>query len=173
MVNYKVPEKPVSMTTNHLYGISETGQQTNVREYLQTNGFGLTADLLTQGFKPADIEEAVNSGDVSVAHWPTREPKTDMYWAKDSKTLLKLGELADEAVRFCYGQNENQPIGGNFATVGTEMESQQRALVGLIYARHQGKLREIPELDQGAGPLYVAKGSFSDKLFEKLFPEQR
>ena len=172
MAEYKLPENVASMTTNHLYEISETGQQASVREYLQSHGFGLTADLLAQGFKPSDIEDAVNSGDVGVAHWPAREPKTDMYWAKDEATLKRLDELAGEAVRFCYGQDVYQPIGGNFATVGAEMGSQQRALVGLVYARESGRVREIPEIDNGAGPLYVAKDSFSEKMFASMFPQQ-
>jgi|SRR3989338_6657747 len=129
MEKYKVPETVASMTTNHLFGTSEMDQPTNVREYLQSNGFCLTTDLVGQGFKPADIEEAVNSGDIGVAHWPVIESKTDVYWAKDSETLQRLDELANEAVRLCYGQNANQPIGGTFATVGAEMGSQPRALV--------------------------------------------
>lgn len=168
MPEYKCPERPVSMTVRHMYGISEAGEQKTVLDYLNANGFALTADLMAQGFKPAEIEEAVNSGNVAAAHWPAKEPKTDLYWSKDEATLRRLDKMAEDAVRFCYGQTESQPAGGNFATVGGEMGSQQLALVGLTYAREQGKLREFSEFDNGAGPLYVAKGGFSDKMFSAL-----
>lgn len=167
MAEYKVPQKFASMTVNHFYGLSETGKHADVMAYLKEYGFALTADLIVQGFKASDIEEAVNSGEVRAAHWPAAKPASDMYWAQDEKTLKRLEELADEAVRFCYGNDPDQPFGGDFASVGAEMGNQQTALVGLIYAREQGRLIEIPEFDRGAGPLYIVKGN----LFERMLKE--
>lgn len=168
---YKVPESFASMTIHYLIGISEPGNHDSVLDYLTNNHFALTADLLYEGFSAADIEEEVNSGRLGAAHWPEKKPVTDFYWSKDEESLRRLDELAGEAVRFCYGKAADEPVGGNFASVGAEMGSQQIALAGLVYAREKGLLREIPGLESGAGPLYVAKGSFSDQMFSKLFPD--
>lgn len=171
---YKVPEKIASMTVNFMYGLSEQGSFATVKEYLQKHGFALTADLLSEGFKPADIEEAVNNGAVKVAYWPEKDTKTHLYWLEEGDALQKLEELAEQAAKFCYGRTPDEAVGGNFRTVGAEMESQQRALVGLIYAREQGKLREV-DIDitgDGCGPLYVAKGTFADEMFRAMIPDR-
>jgi len=164
---YKLPERVASMTTRFS---RDVGEYKTVAAYMNAHHFALTADLLTSGFKSSDIENAVNSGEIKVAHWPAKDPKTDFYWASDAESQRVLDEMAEEATRLCYGQNSNEPLGGNFRTVGVEMGSQQRGLVGLIYAREQGKVREvdIDIMGDGCQPLYLAKGSFSDKLFEKF-----
>ena len=172
MVKYKFPKAVNSMTIHHLYGINKRSGCKTVDDYVRTNDFCLAADLLAQEFSPSDIEKAVNSGVIEFAHWPEKTPSTEMFWSKDSKSVRKLDDLAKEAIKFCYGETENDPIGGNFATVGAEMGNQQMALAGLIYARVTKKVREISELDQGQGPLYVKKGSFSDKIFQELIPEK-
>ena len=165
---YKFPKNIATMTVHHLYGMSDVGQQKSVVDYLSQNqGFALAADLIAQGFKPEDVAEAVNSGDVAYAHWPAEEPKTDLFYLKDEKTIKSLDDLADKVVKLCGG-GEDQPIGGDFASAGAEMGNQQIAIVALIYAREKEKLKEIPKLDRGAGPMYVVKGSFSDKMLSAL-----
>ena len=74
-------------------------------------------------------------------------------------------------VELCFGQDEYQSVGGTFASVGGELDSQQLAIAELIYGREQGRLREFPEFDNGAGPVYVVRDSFSGKIFEQLLPE--
>jgi len=167
MKKYKVPERVVSMTIHHLYGLSKPHEKENVREYLKEYGFALTADLIAQGFKASEIEEAVNSGDINVTHWPEKNPQTDFYWNKDKESLRKLEKLSKKTVEIC-----EIPIGGDFASVGAEIGSQQMALAGLIYAREQGKLRET-EMSRGDGPIYFVKGGPSEELFSILFPAKQ
>ncbi len=174
-IPYQIPESFANMTIHYLYGLTEAIEGQITDSYLTENGFALLADLMASGISKEDIEGAVNSGSVRVAHWPNREPMTDFFWKDDEASIIKLTKLADQAVQFCYGRDEHQPIGGNFATVGAEMGSQQLAIAGLIYAREQGRLREMPELsdnDAGTGPLYIVRGSFSSKMFDQLMPEE-
>lgn len=169
---YKLPEKISNMTIHHLYGIDKPVESETVAGFFLRHGFGLVADVLMSGAKPEDLEAAVNDGTISVAHWPEKEPITDLLWDGSEITTKRLEELADKAVELCYGQDGSQPMGGDFATVGAEIGSQQLAIVGLIYARHQGRLREIPELGNFAGPKYVKRGSFSEQFLNKMFPEK-
>lgn len=167
-----MPEKFVAMTIHHLHGLSAPLANPSADQFFREYGFGLTADLLGFRVPPEEVEDVVNSGEVSVAQWPKKEALTDFYWQSEGPHIERLEELAQAAVAGCYGQTESDPIGGNFATVGAEMGSQQMALAGLIYAREQGQLHEITELGQpGSGPLYVAKGSFSEKMFQTVLPE--
>ena len=168
---YRLPYQFSSMTTHHLYGITEPAVNETCKTYFAKYGFAFIADLLARGLDGQDIETAVNTGEVLAAHWPEKEPNTDFFWVESEEAKTVLSDLADQAVRFCYGQNEQQPIGGNFLTVGAEIGSQQLALAGVIYAREQGRLREIAELDNGSGPLYTVRGSFSAKMFDVLIPE--
>lgn len=170
---YKLPEKIADMTVHHLYGLSKTGKYKTIDDYLKHYGYALAADLLLQGFKPSELEELVNSEKIGATNWPEQNSVTSLFWYKNEKTLRKLDELAAQVVQYCYGQDASQPIGGNFISIGAEIGNQQLALVGLIYARYQGKLREIPELDNGGGPLYIVKGSFSDLMFGILFSEKQ
>ena len=94
---------------------------------------------------PLPVNTPVNSFLIFL-YWPNKNPKTDFYWARDEKFLKKLEELAEKATKFCYGKNMNEPIGGDFISVGVEMGSQQYALAGLIYARELGKIKEIAEM---------------------------
>jgi hypothetical protein len=167
---YKVPERVVSMTTR----FGNAGEYESVAAYMEANHFALTADLLTAGFKPSDIEKAVDSGKVKAAHWPAKDSKTDFYWATDAESQRVLEEMAGEATRLCHGQGPNDPVGGNFRTVGGEMGSQQRGLAALIYAREQDKVREIDVdlIGDGCQPLYVAKGGYSDQMIGALFTDQ-
>jgi hypothetical protein len=161
---YKVPEKIVSATIHFLYGISEKGSK-NLLEFMTEKKFALTADLLQYGFTPQQIEEAVNSSRLKVVPWPKNQRKTDFYWLNDISALAELEKLAADATKFCYGQDKsNKPIGGDLASVGAEMGSQQLAIVGLIYAREQGRVVELEDFDRGAGPLYVN----SDSVFAKV-----
>jgi|SRR3989344_3817736 len=168
---YRLPDEFTSMTIHHLYGISEQAEGETIDGYFAKNGFALIADLLEAGLSREEIEAAVNSGKILVGHWPKKEPKSDFFWVEDEPIKAKLAELADRAVELCYG-DEHQPVGGNFASVGAEIGSQQLAIAGLIYAREQGTLREIPEMDNGAGPLYVVRDSFSGRMFEQVLPEE-
>lgn len=171
---YRVPESFASMTIHHLYGLTEVAGGQTTDGYLDEHYFALLADLTASGIPKEDIEESVNSRRVMVAHWPNKEPVTDLLWKNDKVAVAKLTELGSQAVRFCYGQDEHQPVGGNFSTVGAEMGSQQLAIAGLIYAREQGLLKEMSELSDpnaSTGPLYVVRDSFSGKMFEQLFPE--
>jgi hypothetical protein len=168
---YKLPEQVSNMTLNYMYSISDNSGCGSIDEYLKQNGFALAADLLAEGFKPSEIEAAVNSGSIGYANWPAKKPDTALFWHKDAETISTLEGMASKATSLCYGRTQDEPIGGNFASVGAEMDSQQLALAALIYAREKGMLREIPEFDNGCGPLYVARGTFSDKMLSALLPE--
>jgi len=88
------------------------------------HGYALMTDLLVSGLSKEDIESAVNSGTLSVAHWPAKEPQIDFFWSENEETKTKLTELADKAVGLCFGQDEHQPVGGTFASVCGELGSQ-------------------------------------------------
>ena len=171
---YKIPERPANMTIHHMYGITKPREGDTTVEFLNRHHFGLLGDLLVNGVSYEDIETAVNTSEVSAANWPEREPVTTLLWNHQEETKAELEQLAEQAVQGCYG-GEHDPLGGNFATVGALIGNQQLALAGLIYARDQGKLREITELSDpqmGTGPLYVVRDSFSAKMFDILIPEE-
>jgi hypothetical protein len=167
---YEFPERFADMTM-HL-GFLDNKEYASVDDYLAEQNYALAADLASKGFTAEQIESAVNAGRVAVAMWPRVEPKTHFFWAETDKAKEALKELAARTVELCYGQDEQAPVGGNFISVGAEIGSQQVALAGLIYAREQGKLREIAEMDEGAGPLYVVRDSFAGRMFDRLMPEE-
>jgi hypothetical protein len=170
---YRLPEEISDMTVHFMYGLSGKTGHTSVEDYLAESKFALAADLLAEGFKPSDIEAAVNSGSIGYANWPAKEPKTALYWNKGADTTSELEGMASQACALCYGRTQYEPVGGNFASVGAEMGSQQLALAALIYAREKGLVREIAELDNGCGPMYIARGTFSDRMFSMFMPEKR
>ncbi len=166
---YEVPEKFVSATIHFLYGLSERETRSLVG-YMREKKFALTADLMASGFSPTQIEEAVNSGLLKAVPWPRNQRKTDFYWLNDRSAEQELQRLADEAVKYCSGEDPtnpqgSDPIGGDFASVGAKIGSQQLALPGLIYAREQGRLVEFEELDRGAGPIYMSSQSPLARIF--------
>lgn len=166
---YKVPEKFSSMTIHHLYGI--TGRNhLPLMSWFARYRFALLADLKMSEFSNQEIETAVSQDQLKVANWPKEKPLTNFFWIELDGADDQLQGLGNKAVELCFGQTENQPVGGDFASVGATIGSQQLAIAGLIYAREHGKLREI-NLDGPAGPLYVARGSYSDKMFSILLPE--
>ncbi len=168
---YSFPMPLSDMTIHHAYGFTEPGDGTVAGAFSEL-GFGFVQDLLQMGRSREEVAEMINKGKLDFAHWPERKPVTDLVWDERPGTAKALDKLANVAVGFCYGQDENQAVGGNFATVGAEMGSQQFGLVGLIYARHKGRLREVPELGQPAtGPLYIVRHSFSEKMVKIMLPE--
>ena len=169
---YHFPKQVTSMTIHEglaRYELTEKPSSSMgdlCEKYLQERGYALAADLLSIGCKPRDIERAVNAGKIHVTGWPQKETLTHFYWDLASLCLPELESLAQEAKKFCYGRTAEEPIGGNFITVGGEMGSQQRALAGLIYAREHGLVKEYGEFGSpDTGPFYITVGSFSEKLF--------
>lgn len=135
------------------------------KSIVRTNKFAFTADLVASRFTATQIEEAVNSGLLRATSFPRTKRATDFYWLNDESAEQELQKLADEAVQYCGGIDLNDSVGGDFAGVGVQMGSQQMALAGLIYAREQGRLIEVEELDRGTGPLYVNSKSPLAKVF--------
>jgi hypothetical protein len=169
---YEVPKQFNNMTVHHAYGIDEIDPHMTFPDWLTEYRFGFLADLKVHRFSNKVIEETVNADLVKAAPWPEKQRSTDFFWIELEGAHGRLQELADLAVELCFGQNAEAPVGGNFASVGSVVGNQQLAIAGLIYAREQGRLREIPELGEAAGPLYVVRDSFSGKLFEALLPEE-
>lgn len=167
---YKVPEEFSSMTIHHLYGISGRNHLPLMSWFARYH-FALLADLKMSEFGNQEIEEAVGKDQLKVADWPKEKTLTNFFWVELGGADDELRQLGDKAVELCFGQDENQPVGGDFASVGAALGSQQLALAGLIYAREKGHLREI-DLDGPVGPLYVPRGSYSDKMFSILLPEE-
>lgn len=168
---YHFPEQFASMTIQ-LHLASEATAYPDADTYLADKSYALAADFVAAGLTGPQVEEAVNEERIRAAAWPLSEAVTHFFWAETEKARETLGTLAAQAVEFCYGRDEAGPIGGNFASVGASMGSQQLALAGLIYAREQGTLREIGGLESPAGPLYIVRNSFSGQIFETLIPEQ-
>lgn len=170
-MTYTVPDKFANMTINRS-ALVEPADYTTTREYFHDFNYALMADLMLSGLSGEQIERAVSSGEVNVAHWPDIErPTTDFFWPETETAKEALASLADIAVDLCFGCTADEPIGGNFVTVGAQMGSQQLALSGLIYARVQNRVREVNEVSGPAGPLYIARGTFSEKMFEVMIPE--
>jgi hypothetical protein len=172
-VTYHVPEKFVSATIHFLYGLSEPEPGVTMTSYMAEHKFALLADLVESGVPISAIETAVDQGRVHVTPWPKKVPRTDFFWVDAG--VPELETMADLAVRECYGATAEEPIGGTFASVGAVMGSQQAALAALIFAREQGRLREVLQMESpemGTGPVYVVRGSFSDKMFQRIWPEE-
>lgn len=170
---YKVPEKFATMTTSaNLSG--ETYE--SVEEYFSKNHYALLADLIGTRLPNESIENAVHTGIIKAAPWPLEERITDLLWSKEQESTTKLDQLAARAIEACYGKTAQEPIAGNIMSVGAEMDSQQLALVGLVYARARGDLREItPPEDSDADlmqTMYVVRDSVSGRMFDKLMPEE-
>ena len=108
---YKVPEKVASATIHFLYGISERGKFASVNDYLKAKKYALTADLIQEGFKQEQIEEAVNNGSVKVA--PVFNKRiSDFYWTTEAEK--ELDELSAKVQFQCGedGSDGNAPMGG-------------------------------------------------------------
>lgn len=156
---YKVPEKVVSATIHFLYGISERGKFKSVNDYLRANKYALTADLIQEGFKPEQIEEAVNSGSVKVA--PVFNKRiSDLYWTAEVEK--ELDELSVKVQNQCGGDGSdgNAPVGGDIVSIGGLLGSQQMALAGIAYAASRGLVLET-DIDRGVGVgnMFVSKDS--------------
>jgi len=166
--SYVFPEEIATMTTRMGDGEAFDSAQ----DYLAKHHFALAADFAITGLRREDIQTAVREEQIKAAPWPLKERVTDFFWGIDDPSVEKLEGLATKAIAACYGQDEQQPIGGNVMSVGGEMGSQQLALAGLVYAREHGDLREImlPEAD-ALGVMYVVRDSFSGRMFEKVIPE--
>lgn len=157
---YKVPEKIASATIHFLYGISERGKFKSVNDYLKVNKYALTADLIQEGFKPEQIEEAVNSGSVKVA--PVFNKRiSDFYWTTEAEK--ELDELSVKIQYQCGGDGSdgNAPVGGgDIVSIGGLLGSQQMALAGIAYAASKGLVLET-DIDRGmsVGNMFVSKDS--------------
>lgn len=164
---YKLPEEFAHITIGETYDTVDTAVS-GVSEYFEQADAALIADLLRAGITPAQIEAAVNEGEVKATPWPQWGRYTDFFWTEDDEATNRLEAWADWATTFCYGQDEHEPPGGNVLTVGREIGSQQIALAGLVVAREQKKVWELPaELASPEGqPLYVPTGSFSERMFK-------
>lgn len=146
---YKVPEKIASATIHFLYGISEKGKFKSVNDYLKANKYALTADLIHEGFKPEQIEEAVNNGSVKVA--PVFKKRiSDFYWIPEAEK--ELDELSIKVQWQCGGDgsDRNAPVMGDIVSIGGMLGSQQMALAGLAYAASKGLVLET-NIDRGMG----------------------
>ncbi len=160
---YTLPEKISSMTLHHIYGTDR--EYMDLNDYMEKYEYVLLYDLIAQRYNPDEIVSAVTSGELKAAPWPKQKRHTDLIWHLSIEAVNNLRFLAEEAVEYCYGMKADEPIGGDIMSVGAEMGSQQRALVGLIYAREQGQLIELEDFDRGAGPLYInAKSPFAKLL---------
>lgn len=157
---YKIPERFASMTIHFMYGFSEPGHYGSVGAYLGAVGekkYALTADLVSEGFSPQQIEEAVNSGEVKVAPVFTKRA-TDFYWTNEAET--ELDQITDQAQRNCGGNgtDPDAPAFGDVASLGEIFGSQQIALAVIAYGAHKGLLLETG-IDRGigVGPVYISK----------------
>lgn len=151
-IKYKVPKKCSSATVH----FDHSKMYRTVQEYLIDKNYALLCDLLRQGFNSRHIEKSVKAKRISVAHWPKEESLTDVFWSNDKSSLKKLEELASKAVKSCSKDNvsnsvyfeglklRSRYILTDLISFGEVVGSQQLALVGLTYAREQGKLLEIP-----------------------------
>lgn len=156
---YKVPKKIASATIHFLYGISERGKFKSVNDYLKANKYALTADLIQEGFKPEQIEEAVNNGSVKVA--PVFKKRiSDFYWTPEAEK--ELDELSAKIQYQCGGDGSdgNAPVGGDIVSIGGLLGSQQMALAGIAYAASKGLVLET-DIDRGmgVGNMFVSKDS--------------
>jgi len=156
---YKVPEKVASATVHFMYGLSEKGDNASVEGYLSEHKYGLTADLLQEGFTTEQIEEAVNSGKVKVTP-AFKNRVSDLFWVEEHEK--ELDQLAAQMEQECGGDGTdmNVPAMGDVASVGATLGSQQIAMVALIYAAHKGIVTET-DIDRGigVGPLFISKKS--------------
>ncbi len=164
---YKFPERIMPIFLN---GLMSDRQFRSPAEYMLEYECALAGDFVTNGFLPEEVEAAVVRNGINVAGFPAENSVTDLFWV-EGESLVRIKELATRAVESCYGDELNS-VGGTLWTVGFEMGDQQSALAGLVYAREQGILREIPELADGMSPLYVVRDSFSGGMFAELFPEE-
>lgn len=156
---YKVPEKIASATIHFLYGISEREKFASVDDYLAANKYALTADLIEEGFKPEQIEEAVNSGSIKVA--PVFNKRiSDFYWTTEAEK--ELDELSVKVQFQCGGNGSDgdAPVGGDIVSIGGVLGSQQMALAGIAYAANKGLVLET-DIDRGmgVGNMFISKDS--------------
>lgn len=171
---YHLPESFVATAVHHRNGTTGPLAVETIETFFTGYCFALIEHLLNRGLSRVAIESAVDSKRIRLAPWPNKAPKTALCWSEDEETNAILTDFADKAVDLCYGRDEYQPIGGTLASVRAEFNDRELALVGLIYAREQGRLRELefPELGKG-GPIYIVRDSFSGRMFEKILPEQK
>ena len=154
---YKVPKKIASATIHFLYGISEKGKFKSISDYLKANRYALTADLIQEGFKPEQIEEAVNGGLVRVA--PVFKKRiSDFYWIPEAEK--ELDELSANVQYQCggSGRDGNGPAMGDVVSIGAALESQQIALAVIAYAANKGLILETDiNRGMGVGNIFVSK----------------
>ena len=145
---YRMPERFATATVHFLHGLSEPGMHASVEDYVKDNGYALCAELAQAGFKPEQIEAAVNSGLVHQA--PVFNARiTDLYWSPEAEG--ELDDLARKAEAACSQ-------GCDVVSLGGELESQQSAIVAIAFAAHKGQILETPIMRQ-VGPLFVSKDS--------------
>lgn len=154
---YKLPQEAASATVHFLYGLSEPGSYGSIAAYLKDKKYAFIADLIAEGFKPEQIEEAVNSGGIKTT--PVFKKRvTDMFWISEAEEELE--KLASEAKEQCGGDGTNReaPAFGDVVSVGGALESQQLALVAITYAVSKGMILETA-MDRrlGVGPVFVSK----------------
>lgn len=167
---YKLPEKFASATVHFLYGLSESGSYNSVSQYLKDKKYAFIADLISEGFKPEQIEEAVNTPDEIKVAPVFKARVTDMFWTSEAED--ELDRLADVAKEQCGGDgtNGNSPAFGDVVSLGGVLESQQLALVAITYAANKGTILETSmDRQMGAGPVFTSKDSPLVRIF---FPEK-
>jgi hypothetical protein len=162
---YKVPERIASATIHHAYGFSERGEYPTVVDYLLDKKYALTADLLAEGFKPKQIEDAVNAGGVNAA--PVFKTRiTDFYWVEEAEEALDAMAVIAQENCGGDGSSPNAPAFGDVVSLGGVLESQQLALAALTYAEHKGMVVDTGiDRGMGVGPAYVSKDSPLVTLF--------
>jgi hypothetical protein len=163
---YRVPKEIASATIHFLYGVSKKRNFASINDYLKKNKYALTADLLQEGFKTTQIEEAVNSGSIKVA--PVFKKRiSDLYWIPEVEK--ELDELSIIVKAQCGGDGKDMeaPAMGDVASVGAVLESQQIALAAIAYSANKGLILET-DIDRGIGigNLFVSKDSPASIIFE-------
>lgn len=145
MSKYTLP-KSIESYTLHKRELGSP-KTTSVEQYVNSHGFCLTTDLLNYGFKPKDIEDAVNSEKVNAVLWPEKNSVTDLYFSNDNAKIGLLENLARRISKYC---NTNTPFSEIFSFWGRN----SCVVAGLAYARDKGKIQEIPNPNQENNPGY-------------------
>lgn len=120
------------------------GRYANVKAFVRAIGYCFAADLINVGFAPYEIETVVNAGFIQVASWPKDNPKTELFWTKNSLHEEKLEKLANQVTQKCFRHG--------CAINDFRFDNLPNLVVGLIYAREKGTLQES---NFGGETLYV------------------
>ncbi|MBD3319180.1 hypothetical protein GF342_04700 [Candidatus Woesearchaeota archaeon] len=88
MKTYCVPLRFLDNTVHSFTAYSRTPAQT-VAEFLDWYTYGLLADLIYNGFRPREIESAVQQGEAKVVRWPVHRQRTALFWHPQREWVLE------------------------------------------------------------------------------------